>query len=405
MTSEGKKKKLMLLGGLRYLLPVIEEAHKLDIHVITVDYLPDNIAHKYSDEYHNVSIIDKEAVLSLARKLEIDGIMSFAVDPGVVTAAYVAEKMGIPFQGSYESVKILQDKALFRKFLTENGFNVPKAKGYDRLDDALADTAFFSWPVIVKPVDSAGSKGVSRVDRPEDLEKSVAYALEESHSGKFIIEDFLEKKGHSSDTDSFTIDGKLVYCSFSDQRFDESADNPYTPSAYSWPSTMPEGAQKELTSELQRLMTLLGMKTGIYNIETRFCKDGKPYIMEVSPRGGGNRLAEMLKYASRTPLIANAVKAAVGMPVDRMDMPRYYGHLAEVILHADKDGIFEKIDIADDKEELVVETDLWVRPGDEVHGFSGANNAIGTLVLRFPTKEDLEEAMADIPSWCNVIVK
>ena len=405
MTAEIKKKKLMLLGGLRYLLPVIEEAHKLDIHVITVDYLPDNIAHKYSDEYHNVSIIDKEAVLSLARKLEIDGIMSFAVDPGVVTAAYVAENMGLPFQGPYESVRILQDKALFRRFLTENGFNVPKAKGYENIDDALNDVDFFNWPVIVKPVDSAGSKGVTRVDRPEDLAKAVEYALSESHSGNFIMEDFLEKEGHSSDTDSFTIDGRLVYCSFSDQRFDEKADNPYTPSAYSWPSTMPRKAQEELTAELQRLMTLLDMKTGIYNIETRLCKDGKPYIMEVSPRGGGNRLAEMLKYASRTPLIANAVKAAVGMPVDDMEMPRYYGHLAEVILHSDKDGVFERIEVSDDMKDLVVETDLWVRSGDEVHGFSGANNAIGTLVLRFPTKEALEDAMADILSWCKVIVK
>ena len=405
MTAEIKKKKLMLLGGLRYLLPVIEEAHKLDIHVITVDYLPDNIAHKYSDEYHNVSIIDKEAVLSLGRKLEIDGIMSFAVDPGVVTAAYVAENMGLPFQGPYESVRILQDKALFRRFLTENGFNVPKAKGYENIDDALNDVDFFNWPVIVKPVDSAGSKGVTRVDRPEDLAKAVEYALSESHSGNFIMEDFLEKEGHSSDTDSFTIDGRLVYCSFSDQRFDEKADNPYTPSAYGWPSTMPRKAQEELTAELQRLMTLLDMKTGIYNIETRLCKDGKPYIMEVSPRGGGNRLAEMLKYASRTPLIANAVKAAVGMPVDDMEMPRYYGHLAEVILHSDKDGVFEKIEVSDDMKDLVVETDLWVRSGDEVHGFSGANNAIGTLVLRFPSQESLDRSMLSIRSWCKIVTK
>ena len=395
----------MLLGGLRYLLPVIEEAHKLGIHVITIDYLPDNIAHKYSDEYHNVSIIDKDAVLKLAQKLEIDGIMSFAVDPGVVTAAYVAEKMGLPFQGPYESVRILQDKALFRKFLTENGFNVPKAKGYENIDNALKDVDFFNWPVIVKPVDSAGSKGVTRVNRPEDLAKAVEYALSESHSGNFIIEDFLEKEGHSSDTDSFTIDGRLVYCSFSDQRFDDNAYNPYTPSAYSWPSTMPRKAQEELIAELQRLMTLLDMKTGIYNIETRLCKDGKPYIMEVSPRGGGNRLAEMLKYASRTQLIANAVKAAVGMSVDDMEMPRYYGNLAEVILHSDKDGVFEKIEVSDEMKDLVVETDLWVRSGDKVHGFSGANNAIGTLVLRFPSQESLDSSMLSIRSWCKIVTK
>ena len=84
-----KQKRLMLLGGLRYLVPVIQAAHEQGYYVITCDYLPGNIAHRYSDEYCNVSIIDKEAVLAVAKEKEIDGIMSFAVDPGVVTAAYV----------------------------------------------------------------------------------------------------------------------------------------------------------------------------------------------------------------------------------------------------------------------------------------------------------------------------
>src|SRR5690554_6246858 len=102
-------KKLLLLGGLRYLIPVIKTAKKMGYYVITCDYLPENIAHKYSDEYHNVDIMDKEAVLNLARLLKIDGIMSFAVDPGVLTAAYVSEKLNLPSSGPFESVQILQN--------------------------------------------------------------------------------------------------------------------------------------------------------------------------------------------------------------------------------------------------------------------------------------------------------
>lgn len=88
-------KKLMILGGSRYALPVIDAAHKLGIYVITCDYLPDNIAHKYSDEYCNVSTIDKEKTLEYAQKLEIDGIMSFACDPGVVTACICCTENGV----------------------------------------------------------------------------------------------------------------------------------------------------------------------------------------------------------------------------------------------------------------------------------------------------------------------
>ena len=108
------QKRLMLLGGIRYLLPVIEAAHRQGYYVITADYVPGNIAHRYSDEYANISIVDKEAVLAVAREKHIDGIMSFGVDPGVVSSAYVQERLGLPSFGPYESVCILQNKALFR---------------------------------------------------------------------------------------------------------------------------------------------------------------------------------------------------------------------------------------------------------------------------------------------------
>ena len=386
-----KQKKLLLLGGLRYLLPVIEAAHKLGYYVITCDYIPGNIAHKYSDEYHNVSIIDKEAVLALARELEIDGIMSFAVDPGVVTAAYVQDQMGLP-GNPYESVKILQNKDRFRRFLSEYGFNVPWAFGFSSVGDTLLKSGEFTYPLIVKPTDSAGSKGVTRVDRAEDLEDAVKYALKHSISERVIVEEFIEKEGCSSDTDCFSVDGELKFVSFSAQRFDEKAANPYTPSAFSWPSTMTKEQEAELTFELQRLLYLLGMRTSIYNVETRIGKNGKTYIMEVSPRGGGNRLAEMLRYATGVDLITNAVRAAVGEEVVGVVQKPYQGYWAEVVLHADKDGCFNGLEMDDEfRNKHVKEVDLWVEKGDSVSAFRGANDAIGTLVVRFDTDDELQE--------------
>lgn len=399
-------KKILLLGGSRYILPVIEAIHKLGYYAITCDYLPDNIAHKYSDEYHNVSIIEKDKVLALARKLKIDGIMSFACDPGVDVAAYVAEKMELPYAGSYESVSILQNKALFRQFLTKHDFNVPRAKGYGDAIDVVVDANRFCWPVVVKPVDSAGSKGVTRIDKITDLELAVEYAIKYSKTGRFIVEEFIEQKGFSSDTDCFSIDGKLVFASFSNQRFDKNAINPYTPSAFSWPSTMPNEIQAELRSELQRLMMLLNLKTSIYNIETRQGTDDKAYIMEVSPRGGGNRLAEMLRYASGIDLVTNSVRAAVGDKIVGITGdPVYNGCWAEIILHADDDGAYDYLWVDERIKSCVIERDLWVQPGDIVRGFTGANEAIGTLVFRFDSNNQLEEVMNNIPKYVRVKMK
>lgn len=398
-------KKLLLLGGSRYLLPVIQVAHKLGLYVITCDYLPDNIAHKYADEYANVSIIDKEAVLKFAKERKVDGIMSFACDPGVVTCAYVAEKLGLPSCGPYESVCILQNKGKFRAFLKENGFNVPTAKGYKCIDDAINDVHLFHWPVIVKPTDSAGSKGVSRVDDPKQLRKSIEYALQFSHGEEFIIEDFIEKKGCSSDSDSFSVDGKLKFVSFSAQRFDENAINPYTPSAYSWPSTFSERSENTLKNEIQRVLTLLKMRTSIYNVETRESVDGKAYIMEISPRGGGNRLSEMLKYATGVDLIENSIRGAVGLPILNLKQKGYDGCWAEIILHSDVPGVFDTLWVSEEIKENVIEEDLWIKEGDSVGGFSGANEAIGTLVLKFDTQERLTSVLSNIKEFVKVKLK
>lgn len=406
------QKKLMLLGGIRYLLPVIEAAHKMGVYVITADYLPENIAHKYSDEYVNVSIIDRDAVLKVAQEKKIDGILSFGVDPGVVTAAYVAEKMGLPFP-PLKSVEILQNKDKFRAFLEKNGFNCPWHYGFTSEEEALAKLSTLNsqlstslFPCIVKPVDSAGSKGCSRVDRREDLAAAVEYARSESHNGRIIVEQFLEKAYASSDTDSFSINDELVFCSFNCQHFDAKSPNPYTPAAYSWPSEMPGEAQKELRSEIQRLIKLLHLGTCIYNIEARVATDGKPYIMELSPRGGGNRLSEVLKLATGQDLIANNIRGALGFPLEPMADPVYTGSLAEFIVHSNKSGEFCSLDIDPEfAEKHLVQNDLWVKPGDQVAAFTGANQTIGTLVLRFESHAQAESYLADSRLWLKVNVR
>ena len=401
-----KQKKLMLLGGLRYLLPVIDEAHKLGAYVITADYLPDNIAHKYSDEYCNVSIIDKDAVLAKAKELEIDGILSHAVDPGVVSAAYVAEQMGLPFQTSYKAACILQDKSLFRQFLMENGFNCPHAKGYTRAEEALKDVDYFNWPVIVKPVDSAGSKGVTKVESPEDLPQAIEVALSCSISKNFIVEDFLEKEGFSAGSESFVVDGRLLYNGFYDQYFNDEASNPYTPSAEVWPSIMKQEYQEEIKNELQRLVTLLGITTGLFNVECRVCKNGKAYLMEVSPRAGGNRLAEMLNHAADVNINEAETRKALGFPIGDIHEPNYKGCFAILVLHSEIEGIYNGITIDNDfRNKHIIEEEIRVSLGDKVSSFSSANAALGTLFLRFETREELATALENQDKWLKIKLK
>ena len=399
-----KQKKLMLLGGSRYIIPIIKKAHELGLYVITCDYLPDNDAHKYSDLYCNISIINQDEILKKAQELEIDGIMSFACDPGVVTAAYVAEKMNLPFQGSYKSTCILQDKGLFRKFLKDNNFNVPNAKRYTDINEPLNDINYFNWPVIIKPTDSAGSKGVTKVEKPEELKNAIDIAMKDSHNGAFIIEDFLTFEGAHSSADPFTIEGNLEFVTYSDQLFDRNADNPYTPAYIIWPSTMSEKNQEILNHETQRLMNLLNMKTGIYNIETCVA-NGKPYLMEVSPRGGGCKIAEIQKLAFGVDLIEAEIRKAVGLPLNEVKQTECDGVWCEMVIHArpGQSGILEKIYVDQEIEDKYLKViDLSVKTGDMVHPFTGANMSLGDMFFRFESREELDRIMSKSDEWLHI---
>lgn len=401
------RKKLMLLGGIRYLLPVIKAAHEQGIYVITADYLPDNVAHKFSDEYVNVSIIDKEAVLKAAQEKHIDGIMSFGVDPGVVSAAYVAEKMGLPFQCSYESACILQDKSRFRKFLADNGFNCPKSKGYDSIEMALQDAPFFRLPIIVKPADSAGSKGVSRVDCEGDLVKAVMMAFENSISKRIIIEDFLDVVGFQSSTDIFTVNGRVVYPVFSDQLFDANATNPYVPTIEIWPSTMSNYYQNNLTEQMNRLFDLLNCRNGLYNVECRVCSDGKAYLMEVSPRGGGNHIALLQDMAYGTNFVENEIRAALSLPLDLNFPHAIDGVWCTFSIHPDKNqrGILKSVlfdkKLEDNNLKFV---DLAVEPGEQMKPFTGANMSLGDVFLCFEDRLQLEKIIDRMDQFVTIVV-
>lgn len=395
------QKKIMLLGGIRYLLPVIKIAHDLGYYVITADYLPDNIAHKYSDEYVNVSIVDKDAVLKVAKEKQIDGILSYGVDPGVVSAAYVAEQMGLPFQCSYEAACILQDKSLFRQFLQDHGFNCPTMTDYKNYDEAIAQASCFDYPVIVKPVDSAGSKGVSKVEDATTFERACRYAFDNSISGHIIVEQFLEADGTPSGSESFFVDGELKYNAFYDQLFDKRSANQFAPAIELWPSAKPQDYTDTIKRELQRLGTLLGIKTGLFNIEWRV-SEGKAYLMEVSPRAGGNRLAEILNYATDVNIIHAETVKSVGIRPEGVKEPLYNGFYAIYNIHSEQAGVLKDIVINDELFKYIVEKELRVQKGDFISSFTGANASIGTLFLRFNSNSEMISILNNICNYLTI---
>ena len=399
--------KLLLLGGSVQQIVAIETAKRLGFYTVLCDYLPDNPGQHHAEKFYLVSTTDKAAVLKVAQEEKVDGVLAYASDPAAPTAAYVAEQMGLP--GSpYESVEILCNKDRFRCFLAENGFHTPKACGYMDIGQALNDIngGEYQFPIIVKPVDSSGSKGVSRIDTAGEAEEKLEYAMSFSRGKRIIIEEFVEKHGYQIAGDGLSVDGKLVFRYFANDHFDPKCVNPFVPISASFPYNMPKDVQDKVHSEIQRLLTLLHMGTTTYNFDLRIDKDYNVYLMEVAPRDGGNYIPDVIRYATGVDLVECSVKAAMGEPIDCSAFGNPSGYYAYYAGHSYKDGILEQIRIDPAVERNnIIENHIIKQPGEEIKAFTGANTTLGILLMKFDSMEQMLHMMDHSEEWINTILK
>ena len=399
-----------MLGGSLYQTFAIKEAKRLGYYVITCDYLPDNPGHKFADEYRNVSTTDKDAVLALARELCVDGVVAYASDPAAPTAAYGAEQMGLP-TSPYKSVEILSNKDLFREYLQQNGFNCPKAMGFATYEEALVHIDEFRLPVMVKPVDSSGSKGINKMTDKTQLKVFVEDALRYSRRKRFLIEEFIVKKGHQISGDAFSVDGRLVFHCLGNEFYDPNCDKDFAPLGECWPFQMAHKYIEDLETQLQRLITLLNMKSNAYNVEAIVGEDDKVYLLELGARSGGSLIPQVVECATGVNMVTWVVQAAAGDPIDlsvlggKKEMP-IRGYWSNYMVHSNATGLFQSIsfDKSFEQQHLIAfVNDLKI--GTSVHRFRDAQDCIGEFILKYDSMQQMFDVIKNMENYINVDVK
>lgn len=394
-----------MLGGSLYQTFAIKEAVKMGYYVITCDYLPENPGHKFAHEYYNVSTTDKDAVLELAKRLKVDGVVAYASDPAAPVAAYVCEKLGLP-TSPYKSVEILSNKDLFRKYLKEYGFNSPIAMGFSSYEEADANKDLFKLPVMVKPVDSSGSKGINKLTSWNQLESYVKEALDYSRSKRIIIEEFIEKQGWQISGDAFSVNGKLVFHCFGNEYYNPNGRKDFAPIGESWPFMMDTKFIDILVGDLQRLITSLKMTSTAYNVEAIVDKSGKVYILELGARSGGSLIPQITKYATGVDMVPYVIKAAVGEDCSGLCMADVKGCWANYMVHSNKSGRYKDIWFSSGfKEKHLVEFVTELTPGDPVHEFRDAQDALGEMILRFDNTDQMVRMLKDMDNYIRIILE
>ncbi len=396
-------KKILLLGGSLQQVVAIETAKRLGLFTILCDYLPDNPGQFSADKFYLVSTTDKEAVLEVAQSEAINYIIAYASDPAAPTAAYVAEKMGLP-TNPYAAVTTLCNKDLFREFLSSHGFNTPRAIGYASKEEAVAGIGSLLLPVIVKPVDSSGSKGATVLHDLTGLEAAIDLAFSFSRGHRIIIEEFIEKKHpYLIGGDIFISKGRVIQWGLMNCHRDSRV-NPLVPVGKSYPPQLSNDDLQAVKDTLQRLVAELGFQFGPMNVELIVDSNDRVFPIDIGPRSGGNMIPDLLGMIFDCDVVEMSIRAAMGENIvseAEEGQPFFATHN----IHSVRDGIFEQVLFSKEIEQFIVRKVVYKKPGEQIFRFSHAAYALGIVFFHFPDKETMNTILEHVSEHVRVILK
>lgn len=360
----------------------------MGLRTVIIDYLADNPGRLVADRWYPDSTTDTDAVERIARAENARGILAYASDPAAMPAAVVAERLGLPGNPP-EVVGIISVKHRFRRFLADNGFATPQAVTFATCTNASelhSITSELSYPIVVKPTDSSGSKGVSIIGSESGLADASALAAMYSRNGILIAEEYIERGfPYVIGGDIFVENGNIVLFGLMQCHRADSGRG-LIPIGKQYPPSAPEKLLATIRSELQRLVSMLGIRTTEMNVEIIIGTDGLPYIIDIGPRAGGNMIPVQLSDAFGCDLIDANIRAAMGMPSD-LTLKNPHGVWTTHVLHSPVPGIFAGVDVAPELEPFIYRRYHYLTPGQRIEAFDNAGNAAGIYFLHFDTAE------------------
>ncbi len=400
-----KNKKIMILGGGPNQFPFVKASRDLGLYTILCDYDENNMSRAHADKFYLASILDKEEILTIAKDEKIDGIFTSS-EPGMYVATYVAKLLNLP-SINHEAFLTLVNKGQMKAFLEKEDFNYPKylelEEGYD-LDWVKKTVGSWDSQLIVKPIDSSGSRGVNRVDDLDDLEDYLEEALGFSKAKKIIIEEYIHQKyDFMVGGDIFVLGGKVVFWGLMNSMRDM-AINDIVPTGTSFPSYLTKEEVEEVKKAIERVIDLLQIDFGPINIEIMFDKKGRLFINELNPRNGGNKIPEILLRATGFNFYENGVLGACGL-LDMEDYDYELNYLSTYMIHSREEGVFDKLEIADEIKDNLVELNLTKKEDDQVEAFTSADKRLGVAFLEFATYNELKAKMDKINDLIKVCLK
>ena len=394
-----------MLGGSAQQVPAIRAAKEMGYYTVLIDYLPDNPGQHVADKWYQESTTDVEAVYRIAKEEGVSGILPYASDPAALPAAIVCERLGLPTNPA-RSVEILGVKHKFRDFLAANGFACPKKFTFSPntpISEILNQTKELQFPIVIKPTDSSGSKGVTFLNDTSNIAEAISCANSYSRNKILIAEEFIQRGFPAViGGDIFVENGKIVL--FGDMAcLRDDGGKSLIPIGEKKPHGLNVHQMSNLHRELQRLISALNIQGGELNIEALIDKDDNVHFLEVGPRAGGNMIPIELSDAFGVDLIKANVAVAMGEssnfnPKEPTDCYMTF------VLHSHINGTYQDVEYSSEIEQYIYRKVHYKTAGDSVEAFDGAGKALGIVFMRFPNVDVMNHTEENIDQVIQVVL-
>lgn len=390
-------KKLLLLGGGHAEIPLIQAAQNLGYFVITTGNAREGLGHAYADKNVFEDFSDHEKMLSLAKAEGVDRVCSGCNDFALLSTAYVCEKLGLPGHDSYETSLQLHHKDKYRALATRLNIPTPKAITVRNTEEFETALKTLSFPIIVKPVDLTGGKGIHRAASAEEARAAYADALSRTREDHVVVEEFVVGTNHGF---SAYLQNQKVVFYFADN--EQYFLNKYMVSGANTPTTTSLRGQRLLCEYSERIAKELKLVDGILHIQYIEKSDGTPVIIEICRRPPGDLYIKFVQYATGVDYPKMLIQAETGEACTEILPP--LGTLPKPFLRhcimAEKKGFAQSVYFAPEIEKNIVEKFLWYKKGEPIT--DPLYYKAGIVFMQFSTPEEMQSLTAKMTDLVKV---
>lgn len=399
-------KKILILGAGIYQKPLIEAAKKLGLYTI-VTSIPGNYpGFEVADKIYYANTTDKEAVLEVARQEQVDAVITAGTDVAVPAMGYVCDQMGL-IGLSYDSAMNSSDKFYMKTRYEEFGVRSARFRKLEYSDENFRDKIKdFEFPMIVKAVDSSGSRGITKVNSDDEFAEAIARAKANSRTEYYLIEEFIE--GEEFGAQAFVSNGELRFVlPHGDYLLQMDTGVPYGHYA---PYPLADDIFADLRKQVELSVKAMNIDNCAINADF-ILKDGKIYVLEIAGRGGGANLMDLTSIYYGFDYYEKIVKTALGEEVDFTTAdgrtPWDCKGTANdcMMLRSDKDGKITSIENNNQSNENIVDISFDYGVGDEVRTFRVSPDRIGQAITKGETYEEAHALMQQVLDNIKITVE